>query len=437
MASKGKPEIPLSADLPPLIMGTATFNSQYNVDPFALPTTALVHRAFSAGVRAFDTSPYYGPAEELLGYALSTPFVRDNYPRHKYRLITKVGRLASASFDYSPTWIRRSLARSLSRLNTQYLDLVYCHDVEFVSAEEVLVAVKELRRIRDEEGTIRYVGISGYPVGVLCDLAERILRETGEPLDAVMSYANFTVQNTRLVSEALPRLLAAGVDVVPNASPLGLGLLRRHGVPIGSMGDFHPAPVGLRDAVREASRWVEEQGERIEIISIRYALEAWLREGSAVGSLGEPLASSSSSSSSSNGASSQTAAPTGRKLGISVMGVSKMEELDETLRVWREIIGGLEEIVDIENSEKALTEHADSVTVRPTASQDSSLSILPVSDNVPSHERSHIRRQEILALVTGIRKVLGQEWVDFTWLSPEKGFTNQPPPPGYDKDIKY
>ncbi|KMU76096.1 Ara2p [Coccidioides immitis RMSCC 3703] len=318
---------------------------------------------FPAGVRAFDTSPYYGPAEELLGYALSTPFV---------------GRLASASFDYSPTWIRRSLARSLSRLNTQYLDL-------------------------------------------------RILRETGEPLDAVMSYANFTVQNTRLVSEALPRLLAAGVDVVPNASPLGLGLLRRHGVPIGSMGDFHPAPVGLRDAVREASRWVEEQGERIEIISIRYALEAWLREGSAVGSLGEPLASSSSSS---NGASSQTAAPTGRKLGISVMGVSKMEELDETLRVWREIIGGLEEIVDIENSEKALTEHADSVT-------DSSLSILPVSDNVPSHERSHIRRQEILALVAGIRKVLGQEWVDFTWSSPEKGFTNQPPPPGYDKDIKY
>jgi D-arabinose 1-dehydrogenase len=59
--------LPLSSVLPPLIFGTAAFNYQYTTDPFNLPTTELVHKALSVGVRAFDTSPYYGPAEEILG----------------------------------------------------------------------------------------------------------------------------------------------------------------------------------------------------------------------------------------------------------------------------------------------------------------------------------------------------------------------------------
>ena len=54
-------------------------------------------------------------------------------------------------------------------------------------------------------GRIKYVGRSGYPMATLCDLAEMILERTGEPLDAVMSYANLTLQNTRLSSVALPR----------------------------------------------------------------------------------------------------------------------------------------------------------------------------------------------------------------------------------------
>jgi len=67
-ASKMPPTHPrLSSVLPPLIFGTATFNYQYNTDPYKLPTTALVHKALSLGVRAFDTSPYYGPSEEILG----------------------------------------------------------------------------------------------------------------------------------------------------------------------------------------------------------------------------------------------------------------------------------------------------------------------------------------------------------------------------------
>ena len=380
----------LSTLLPPLILGTATFNSQYNPDPYLLPTTGIVHRALSLGVRAFDTSPYYGPAEDLLGKALDTTFVHDNFPRRDYFLLTKVGRVGGAEFDYSAPWVRRSVQHSLERLRTSYVDVVYCHDVEFVSPAEVLEAVTELRRLRDESGVVKYIGISGYPVTTLCELAEMVLEKTGEPLDAVMSYANFTLQNTRLSSVAVKRLKATGVDVVPNASVLGMGLLRRTGVPIGGQGDFHPSPIELRAAIQRASDWCDSQNDRIEKIAIRFALETWMREGERVGSRGDPASGIPWKR--------ETIEQIGgTKLGVSVMGVSNVDELDETMRVWRSILDGLE------NGEQTAVESG-----RGTG----------------DHLWSLSRQKKVAKLSRGVRQTLGK-WVDYTWISPPPGFVNQ------------
>ena len=363
------------------------------MDPYALGSTSLVQKALAQGVHAFDTSPYYGPAEEILGTALDTSLVRRHYPRNQYFILTKVGRIAADIFDYSPSWIRKSVERSCKRLKTDYLDVVYCHDCEFVSPEEVLGAIRELRRIRDEEETVKYVGISGYPVAVLCDLAEMILRETGEPLDIVQSYANFTLQNTRLLSEGLQRLVNAGVDVVPNASLLGMGLLRSTGPPLGAMGNWHPAPDGLRQVCIDAAKWAEAMGEKLEVVAVRFALENWLREGAKVGTLGSPLSDVDTYG--------QVLNVPREKLGVSVMGVSRMEELDETMRVWKSVLDGL-----------ANELHAESGTITP-------------SDAVSDHEWSLARRQTIRELAKGIREVISDGWVDYTWASPDPGFVNQ------------
>ncbi|KAJ5915474.1 hypothetical protein N7466_011407 [Penicillium verhagenii] len=429
-----RPSTPLSAALPPLVMGTATFNSQYNADPFALPTTELVQRALKRGIRAFDTSPYYGPAEELLGRALATDFVQSHFPRDSYHILTKVGRVASSTFDYSPVWIRHSVRRSLQRLHTSYLDVVYCHDVEFVSPAEVLTAVRELRRLRDEEGLLRYVGISGYPVDVLSDLAELVLRETGEPLDIVMSYANYTLQNTRLRSVALPRLLAAGVDVVPNASPLGMGLLRRDGVPIGSMGDFHPAPDALRRAIGGAAECAARHGEKLEVVAIRFALESWLRAGAKAGALGAPLAKTADSDA---GFLSIANLGTGKRLGVSVMGVSNIEELDETLRVWHSIVDGLEnwnddDDHDIESrirSAGSCTPSQDGVVTGavPSSATHASNILTPSEGLITDHVWSREREVYILQLAKEIRDILGSQWVDYVWDSPGPDFQNYLP----------
>ncbi|KAG0650001.1 D-arabinose 1-dehydrogenase [Hyphodiscus hymeniophilus] len=356
---------PLSTILPPLVCGTATFNNQYNPSVDLLPTNAIIERALSLGVRAFDTSPYYGPSEILLGTALNTPTVLAAHPRSSYFLITKVGRIGGSEFDYSAEWVRYSVQRSLERLKTGWLDVVYCHDVEFVTPTEVLGAIKELRRLRDVEGTVKYVGISGYPVPLLCELAELVLRETGEPLDAVMSYANFTLQNATLATEGLERLRRAGVGVVPNASVLGMGLLRSQGVPVGGKGDFHPAPDQLRRAVASAARWIEWHGERLEVVAIRWGLENWAEVGSTLGGKGG--------------------------IGVSVMGVSNVGELEETMRVWNSVLDG----IDI------------------------------AGRNVGKEEKewSIERRADVEVLGRGVMDLLGK-WKGFAWSSPDENYVN-------------
>lgn len=291
-----------------------------------MPYVDIVRRALEHNITAFDTSPYYGPSETLLGQALSTL----SPPRDNFFLITKAGRIASSDFDYSPAWIRYSVCRSLERLGTPYLDLVYAHDVEFVSPSEVLEAVCELRRLRDR-GVIRYVGISGYPVKVLADLAAMILEETGEPLDAVLSYANFTIQNHQLgEQEHLDRFGAAQVGCLLNASILGMGLLTTRGVDNGPMASWHPAPPELRKRCSDLSVMAQADGEHLEEVSIRWALENWARVGARFGTCvpaGGPRVSSSQ----------QTANPP--RIGVSVMGVSAVEELEETWKVWQSVMG--------------------------------------------------------------------------------------------------
>ncbi|KAI1654971.1 Aldo/keto reductase [Daldinia decipiens] len=366
------PRRPLHDSIPPLVLGTATFNTQYVPNPYDLPAISIVSRALDLGVRAFDTSPYYGPSELILGDALAHPSVATAYPRSSYFLVTKAGRIASDVFDYSPAWVRYSVLRSLERLHTTYLDLVYMHDVEFVSPPEVLAAVRELRRLR-AEGIVRYVGISGYPVEKLCALAEMILLETGEPLDAILSYGHYTIQNTTLGTSAMARFESAGVDVVLNASMLNMGLLTTRGAATGPLASWHPSPEGLRKACQDLVSIAADADEKLEVVAIRWALDNWSRIGASRGSHTRKLSA-------------------GDRVGVSVMGISSIPELEETCRVFQSVVEGLEpETSDIEQ--------------------------------LKQRQWSLDRRQKIQGIVEKMWAVLGQ-WKDYSWTSPEPGFVN-------------
>lgn len=258
--------------LPPLVVGGAVFNTQYSEDPSQIPISDILREAFSCGYSAIDTSPYYGRSEELIGSALDA--IKDEWPREKYFICTKAGRIQMDEFDYSRSHVRKSVMRSLERLNTTYLDLVYMHDVEFVTEEETIDALRELVQLK-KEGVVKYFGITGYPVEYLYDLAYKCnstYKEEIGPLDAILSYSHGCIQNTKLFDIYKDFFDKAGLKKLLNGSILSMSLLRS-----GKTHNFHPASKELKDAVQNAAdKLLKEKNVELAELATKFAIKKWL-----------------------------------------------------------------------------------------------------------------------------------------------------------------
>jgi L-galactose dehydrogenase len=215
-----------------------------------------VHFAVDAGINFFDVSPYYGLtlAEERLGQALAGR-------RDQVVLSTKCGRYGFDQFDFSAQRVRTSIEESLRRLRTDYVDILHVHDVEFSSAEQIInETVPAIRRLQ-EEGKTRYVGISGYPLRALADIARR------SRVDSVLSYCRYNLLIDDMSTVLAPAVEALGIGLI-NASPLHMGILTEKGAP-----DWHPAPVEVRSAVKAALAFCQEQGVDLSELALRYCFE--------------------------------------------------------------------------------------------------------------------------------------------------------------------
>ena len=67
----------------------------------------------------------------MLGRALST------LPRDEYVLASKTGRYDVHGFDFSAQKTYDSVKLSLQRLQTDHIDVMQCHDVEYVDIDQV------------------------------------------------------------------------------------------------------------------------------------------------------------------------------------------------------------------------------------------------------------------------------------------------------------
>src|SRR6516165_3124006 len=129
-----------------------------------------VRVALDLGLNFIDTSPFYGRglSECLLGIALR------GVPRDSYLLGTKLGRYDLAHFDFSARRVVESVDVSLHRLRTDHLDIVLCHDIEFVSLQQILEETLPALRKVQQSGKVRFIGFSGYPQKIfpaICDHA--------------------------------------------------------------------------------------------------------------------------------------------------------------------------------------------------------------------------------------------------------------------------
>lgn len=270
--SLGLKKVPQDLDgISPLILGGAVFNTQYNDDPKSMPIYSLLESSFLKGINAIDTSPYYGPSEELIGKALKELHDEGKIERDNYYICTKVGRIKLDDFDYSPEWVEKSILRSLERFNTTYLDVVFLHDIEFPTYEETIGALRKLMELKSR-GLIRWVGISGYPVDYIYKVAKNV-REIDEigTLDLVMSYSNMCLQNITLKEYYDKFIYDTGVKLVNNASILSMSMLRYQ-----ETKSFHPASQALKDKCFELAIMLREKHNTdLADLATRFAIREW------------------------------------------------------------------------------------------------------------------------------------------------------------------
>ncbi len=215
-----------------------------------------VRAALECGMNLIDTSPFYGRgmSEVLLGVALRS------IPRHEYLLCTKLGRYDLAHFDFSAKRVAESVDVSLHRLGTDHLDVVLCHDIEFVPMQQIVdETLPALRKIQ-QAGKVRFIGFSGYPQKVfrfICDQAR---------VDCVLNYNQYTLQNTRFADETIPSLKAKGVGVM-SAGPFSARLLTDAPLPA-----WLKEPEDVKAAARRAADLCRSRGSSIAKVALQFAL---------------------------------------------------------------------------------------------------------------------------------------------------------------------
>ncbi len=214
---------------------------QHNAD---LECLQAVEAAWNAGIRLFDTSPWYGLgiSERRMGL-----FLKDQ-PRDSFTLSTKVGRLMlphedfkmeqslwkgnlnfAYKYDYSAAGVRQSIEESLQRLGLSSIDVVYIHDLSpdngdmkdsyaYYFEQAVNGAMPELTRMR-EEGIIK-----GWGLGV--NTVEPILQtlEVADP-DIFLSACQYSlIKHDEDLNQVFPKVAERGGSIVVGA-PLCAGFL--------------------------------------------------------------------------------------------------------------------------------------------------------------------------------------------------------------------
>src|SRR5579863_4326452 len=211
--------------------------------------------ALECGLNFIDTSPFYGRgmSEVLLGLAL-----RD-VPRESYILCTKLGRYDLGHFDFSARRVRESVDVSLHRLGTDHLDIVLCHDIEFVAMQQIVDETIPALRDIQKQGKVRFIGFSGYPQKIfrfICDQTD---------VDCVLSYNQYTLQNTNFADQTIPYLKGKGIGIM-NAGPFSARLLTNAPLP-----KWLKEPDEVKAAARRAAEHCAKRGVDIAKLALQFS----------------------------------------------------------------------------------------------------------------------------------------------------------------------
>jgi L-galactose dehydrogenase len=224
-----------------------------SVDP--AESRRAVDRAIDCGINYFDVAPYYGRglAETRLGEYLQGK-------RDKIFLTSKACRYDIVDFDYSAQRIMRSIDESLKRLRTDYVDLYQVHDIEYGKTEQVIgEAIPAMFKLK-EQGKIRFVGITGYPLTLLKKIVE------ATDVSTVLTYCRYNLMDTTMDDILTPIVREKGIGLI-NASPLHMRVLTEKGAPY-----WHPAPEKVFKVAAEVAKLCRQHGTTLSELAMQFAL---------------------------------------------------------------------------------------------------------------------------------------------------------------------
>jgi L-glyceraldehyde 3-phosphate reductase len=278
----------------------------------------ILWRAFDAGITHFDLANNYGPvpgsAEENFGIILKKDF---SNLRDEMIISTKAGweMWPGPYGDFgSRKYLLSSLDQSLKRMKLEYVDIFYSHrpDPE-TPLEETMGALAQAVH----QGKALYVGISSYPADLTRKAAE-ILKEMN--VSCLIHQPKYSMFNRWVEDGLLDVLEEKGIGCIP-FSPLEQGLLTDKylkGIPVDSRAYKPHGFLKIEDVTEQR---VLKAGKLNEIAlnrnqSLAQMAVAWLLKDPRVTSV--------------------------------LVGVSKVEQLDDNLKTLKNLRFSDEELKAIE-----------------------------------------------------------------------------------------
>jgi aryl-alcohol dehydrogenase-like predicted oxidoreductase len=212
-------------------VGLSEIGSRYHLGE-AGNAGKLLNLALDEGINFLDTSACYGTSEELIGRTIS-------HRRSEYVLSTKCGHVTGgyAGSEWSAQTILDSIERSLSRMQTDHLDIVHLHScgLEILQRGEAIRALQDAR----DAGKTRFIGYSG-------DNDAAAWAVNSGLFDSLQTSFNLVDQRAR-------------TNLFPLAVEKGMGIIIKRPIANAAWGRLK-SPSGYAYTYWQRSRQIEKQG---------------------------------------------------------------------------------------------------------------------------------------------------------------------------------
>lgn len=268
-------------------LGTAGLGDLFTRVP-ETEAQAIAQQAWDAGVRYFDTAPWYGKgkSEHRIG-----TFLRQQ-PRDEFVLSTKVGRVLGAPanpatvaggpwagplpfdlrFDYTYDGIMRSWEDSLLRLSVNRVDILFIHDLDhlyFGTDEGVDAHLAQLYtsgwRALDELRRSGRIGAVGAGIN-RANMMPRFLDLVD--LDLFLVAMPYTLLDQDVLEDIFPRCEEQEVQVVIGA-PFASGILATGAVD-GATYDYAPATATILNKTRAIQEICERHDTPLQAAALQF-----------------------------------------------------------------------------------------------------------------------------------------------------------------------